>query len=611
MIHSVSELLASEFEGKTLGSPGVHILDPFTGTGTFITRLIESGLISPTDLKRKYLGTEGTSPEIHANEILLLAYYIAAINIETAYQGVVKSSNYQPFPGICLTDTFGLHEKDDYRSEFFAENSKRRLNQKSQDVRVIIGNPPYSGGQKSANDQAANAKYTNLDERIRDTYVAHSTTNNNRSLYNSYIRTIRLGSDLIAKSGGGVMALVTDAGWLDSRSGAGLRKCIAREFSTVYVFHLRGQARGLSSERAKREGTNVFDQATRSPIAINFFIQNQNTQATKLPSYQATKLPSYHSAEIYFYRLDDYLSRHDKLKVLTHFKSLSGITTSDKWQRIIPDSYGDWFDQRDPAYANLLLLGDKRQKSQLQVFEQYSLGVQTNRDAWTYNPSKQRLLNNISAMINMYNHERHRLHAEHVDPSLAATKRLVSKDGSKIKWSRALYQQCWKNHELSFDQSQAVVSAYRPFKKRWLYFDRDLNEVVYQIPRLFPHDPSLAAGTRPNRVIVCSGVGSLSEWSVLMTDALPNLDLISKCQGFARYVYDPHTLERADNITDAVLLHFHQHYSTTAITKDDIFDYIYGILHSPEFRKRFDASLMKELPRVPLVESYDDFISFS
>lgn len=263
ILHSVNHLLQKEFN-QTLGSKGVHIIDPFTGTGTFITRLIQSGLIAPEQLPHKY------RHEIHANEIVLLAYYIACINIEAAYHSEVIDE-YSPFEGICLTDTFQMYEKDDLISEQLVENSERRKRQKELDIRVIIGNPPYSIGQSNANDNNQNISYAWLDGRIEKTYAARSKMTSVKNLYDSYIRAIRWASDRVGDSG--IIGFVTNAGFLESTSSDGLRKCLAGEFSSLYVFHLRGNQR-TSGETSRREGGKIFGSGSRAPIAISLLVKN-------------------------------------------------------------------------------------------------------------------------------------------------------------------------------------------------------------------------------------------------------------------------------------------------------------------------------------------------
>ena len=607
IIHSVNEVLQSEFQGKTLGSPGVHILDPYTGTGSFITRLLESGLMSPEEIKRKYLGTDRGGAEIHANEIVLLAYYIAAINIETAYQGAVAGSEqdgeegeveYAPFPGICLTDTFGLHEKDDASSEFFPENSKRRMYQKSQRVQVIMGNPPYSVGQKSANDNAANAKYERLDGRIQETYIKHSKAHLTTSLRNSYIRALRLGSDQIRQAGGGVLAFITDAGWITSLAGAGLRYCVEQEFSKIYVFHLRGNA-NKSGEAWEREGGKIFGQASRSPVAISFFISDGKK--------------SKESAEIFFYDIGERLSREEKLNKVMKLKSLAGITAleTEGWKKIKPDKHSDWLNHRDPGFSQLLALGQKRGEKELCVFTEYSLGIKTNRDTWCYSPSRAQVLSNMKRMINFYNNEVERLHVELNNPSLAEIKKHANCTQSKIKWSGDLFQRARKGESHAFDKKKVVVSSYRPFVKSWLYFDRAFNNSIYQMPQIFPLDPSSPQGTGENEVIVATGLGEQAEWSAYITNCVPNMHFISGGQCFPRYLYDPQTLERREAITDEALQHFQEKCKNSSITKEQIFYYIYGVFHSEKYRSRFAVNLQKELARVPVVATYEEFKAFS
>ena len=330
IIHSVNHLLQTEFN-QTLGSQGVHILDPFTGTGTFITRLLQSGLITPEELPYKYRN------EIHANEIVLLAYYIAAINIEATYHGILQG-NYQPFEGICLTDTFQLYEKEDLGDAMLVKNNNRRRRQKELDIRVIMGNPPYSAGQGSANDNNQNIAYPHLDDRIRLTYADRSTATNKNALYDSYIRAIRWASDRIGDSG--VVGFVTNAGYLDSNSADGLRKCLAEEFSSIYVFHLRGNAR-TAGELRRKEKDNIFGIGSRAPIAISLLVKNPANEQ---------------HGQIYFHDIGDYLTREEKLGKLIEFGSIEGITGQALWQSVTPDQHGDWLNQRDDGFQQYIVM---------------------------------------------------------------------------------------------------------------------------------------------------------------------------------------------------------------------------------------------------------------
>jgi predicted helicase len=379
IIHSVDEVLQSEF-GQTLGSEGVHIIDPFVGTGTFITRLLQSGLIKPEQMAHKY------RHEIHANEIVLLAYYIAAINIEAVYHEIV-GGEYEPFPGICLTDTFQLYEQErDLLSDTLEVNSNRRTRQKELDIRVIIGNPPYSVGQSDANDNAANISYPRLDGRVEETYAKLSDAKSKRTLYDSYIRAIRWASDRIGDRG--VVGFVTNAGWLDANTADGLRKCLVEEFSSLYIFHLRGNQR-TSGERSRKEGGKIFGQGSRAPVAIAILVKNPVSTEQGVTR---------------FHDIGDYLTREQKLAIVDRFGSVSGIEAAQRWQSIIPDEHGDWLKQRDASFEAFLAIGD-RQSPRSALFESFSLGVGTNRDAWAINPSRTAIADNMRGMIASYNAE--------------------------------------------------------------------------------------------------------------------------------------------------------------------------------------------------------------
>jgi predicted helicase len=333
ILKSVDHLLRTEF-GQTLGSEGVHILDPFTGTGTFITRLIQSGLIGKDELPQKY------AKEIHANEIVLLAYYIAAINIEAAYHGVV-GGDYKPFEGICLTDTFQLYEKDDLISRVLVDNSARRTRQKKLDIRVIVGNPPYSVGQDSENDNNANVEYPYLDQRIAKTYAARSNAKLAKGLYDSYIRAIRWASDRIGTQG--IVGFVTNANFIEANTADGLRRCLVKEFSSLYVFHLRGNQR-TAGERSKREGGKVFGSGSRAPVAISLLVKNP----------KASK-----RGQLFFRDIGDYLTKEEKLAAVSTFASVAGVSEGDGWSRVTPDAHGDWLRQRDDRFREHMVLGDR------------------------------------------------------------------------------------------------------------------------------------------------------------------------------------------------------------------------------------------------------------
>ncbi|MEM9050329.1 MAG: type ISP restriction/modification enzyme [Pseudomonadota bacterium] len=592
IIHSVNDVLQAEF-GQTLGSKGVHILDPFTGTGTFITRLLQSGLIKPEELEHKYRN------EIHANEIVLLAYYIAAINIEAVYHdlaGAVES--YSPFEGIILTDTFQLYEQEnDMVADLLPDNSERRTKQKSLDIRVIIGNPPYSAGQNSANDNAANIGYPNLDNRIADTYAAYSTAVLKNAVYDSYIRAFRWASDRLGEQGG-VIAYVSNAGWIDGKAMDGVRKCLPEDFSNIYVFHLRGNQR-TSGEQSRKEGGKIFGSGSRAPIAITILV--------KKPSASM-------QCEIMLHDIGDYLSQFDKLSIIRQFGSLEGIANRKAWKSIETDEDHNWVNLGDKSFKKFIPIGSK--KTNDGIFRDFSAGVKTNRDAWCYNSSKAEIERNMGRMISFYNSEVDRYQSS--DKSQKPDDFIV-KDPKKISWDRVQRNDVSRGKQVPYNQASVVPGIYRPFFKEWMYFDSYYNNCVYQMPRLFPNPDAR------NRVIALSGTGFRGEFSALMADMVPSLNFadIDNNQCFPLRVYENNnqagplfgesgeSIEVVDGITDAAIKHFQDAYSGQSIGKEQLFYYIYGLLHSPEYRTRFKNNMTKELPRIPSVRRFEDFLAFS
>lgn len=599
IIRSVNDVLKNEF-GQTVGSRGVHIIDPFTGTGTFITRLLQSGLITPEKLPHKYRN------EIHANEIVLLAYYIAAINVEAVYHDIV-GGDYVPFDGICLTDTFQMYESEDLIDTLLEQNSKRRKRQKELDIRVIFGNPPYvvNGGD--------GPDYPYLDGRIRKTYAEKSSAVLSKGLYDSYIRAIRWASDRVGESG--VIGYVTNAGWIESKSADGLRKCLVEEFSNIYVFHLRGNAR-TQGETRRKEKDNVFGVGSRAPIAISILVKNPAADE---------------HGKIFFYDIGDYLSREDKLAKIEELASVNGITNEGLWTDLEPDSHGDWLNQRDESFSNFIAVGDKKGEG-IKVFGNFSMGVSTNRDAWCYNASQDNVAKNISEMVSFYTSEMKRFHDTYPGVERKISENLIGDfidtDATKISWTVWLKGALVRNIDVVYDKTRLTTGMYRPFSKQWMYFDKHLNERVLQMPKIFPlgekHD---------NLVIQVSGVGANTGFSSLITNTLPCLDNIEKGQVFPLYLFangdddsvsesEQPTLDfdtpvqagqtgRRDAITNEALKHFQSVYSGEQIFKEDIFYYIYGLFHSEDYRQRYADNLTKELPRIPRVKSSEDFWAFS
>lgn len=582
IIRSVDDVLKAEF-GTALTNENVHILDPFTGTGTFVTRLLQTGVIAPQDMVRKY------TREIHCNEIVLLAYYIADVNIESVFQEQCPQPEYLPYNGICLTDTFQLGEQSDgdIFKDFFKENSEAVEEQRRTPVRVIIGNPPYSIGQKYANDNAQNQRYPKLEKRLADTYVESSNAALSKGLYDSYIKAFRWATDRIDSNEGGVIAFISNGAWIDGNAHDGFRHSLAQEFDKIFVFNLRGNQR-TSGELSRREGGKIFGGGSRTPIAITILV--------KYPKARATD-----HCEIHYHDIGDYLDRNAKLKIIKDFRSYKNIP----WTLIQPNEKNDWINQRDGVFDTLLPLApDKKFDLKAQsAFLTYAIGVATNRDAWVSGFSKADVAQNMRDMIDVYNAQ--------------IGKDVVEENPQRISWTRALRRDLDKGTEHKFNEEAFVPTSYRPFQEMHLYYDRPFIES----PGLFN---CIFKGN--NQVIVVNGIGASKDFSCLITDNYPILDLLEKSQCFPLYWYEENkhankrTLfdeenkgrwTRRDGITDWFLKEVRQRFSGAKnLTKEDIFYYIYGLLHSEDYRNRFADDLRKSLPRIPIAEQVADFMAF-
>ena len=790
IIQSVNEILIKEF-GRTVSNKNVNILDPFTGTGTFITRLIQSGLIEKKDLKRKY------QHELFANEIVLLAYYIAAVNIENAFhdeimgyggqglgyegqglgygeqgiedenfksknkydnnsiiQGIdsmaggnescrngicgnaeiperrnvwadepnTKSSSihsgeysggirseeqsgisefsidsqrftdgvgntfvdsnksklpdcsengtiakstqfcrttldsasqisvvgfggqglgygeqgiedenipqtpnpiphtpYTPFDGICLTDTFQINEYEINKQigmkehGFSPENTERIERQKNTPITVIMGNPPYSIGQKSANDNAQNQAYPNLDARIAETYAKLSSAGLNKSLYDAYIKAFRWSSDRL-KNNEGIIAFVSNGAWLDGNSADGFRKSLETEFSSIYVFNLRGNAR-TSGELRQKEAGNAFGSGSRTPIAITILVKKKENFQDK--------------AKIYYHDIGDYLTREEKLNITKQKHSIANI----QWQMLSPNEHGDWLNQRNDAFSSFIPLEPEKKfdANTKSFFVAYSLGTATNRDAWVYNFSVSNLKKNIKKTIAYYN--------EQLDLFLKNENTEIQKNSTKGNWTRDWDNQFKRRNKIVENSDEYRIALHRPFTKQNSYFDDDLNQERYQLPKLFP------TVNHKNLVICVPGVGNNKDFSVFITNVIPDLQIMMNGQCFPLYYYEdktasvsdifdsvPNKYVRRDGISDYILERVREQYRVWGIgyegmvsgvasqtlnpiprtlTKEDIFYYVYGFLHSRSYRETFSFDLKKMLPRLPLVDDVRDFWLFS
>ncbi|WP_035451658.1 type ISP restriction/modification enzyme, partial [Bartonella birtlesii] len=553
--------------------------------------------------------------DIHANEIVLLAYYIAAINIESTYHSLMKG-NYIPFKHIGLTDTFRMLEEKNLLQKLFKENSEYLEHQKNLNIEVIFGNPPYSTKQKNENDNAKNTPYPILDKRISETYATHSKATNMQALYDSYIRAIRWASDRIDNAG--VIGFVTNAGFITGHSMDGLRKCLVEEFSSLYIFHLRGNAR-TSGEQRKKESGGVFGEGSRAPIAISILVKNPNAQQR---------------GKIYFRDIGDYLTRKEKLTIIESLGSIDGITRSEQgWQIITPDKHGDWLGQRNESFEPFLALGVKRGHDN-KLFETYSCGISSGRDAWAYNSSRKALAKNMSDMITFYNNELKRFNDvyPHTERKLRmkVVNDFVDTDEKKISWSSSLKEELVRGKFSEFENACLTQSLYRPFTQQWLYYNRIFNERTYQMPRIFPMGKAVE-----NKVIQVTGIGAKKDFSVLMTKVVSDVNMMEGgIQCFPRYIYEDTVslknkndnqshlftnsteeskstgLQRRDAITDEGLAHFEAAYPNETLTKNDLFYYVYGLLHSEDYRTRYAHNLCKELPRIPCVKTADDFWKF-
>lgn len=598
IIKSVAWILKKEFD-RDISDENVHILDAFTGTGTFITRLLQSGVISKEALARKY------DKEIHANEIVLLAYYIASINIENVFHDIQgEEDEYKPFNGICLTDTFQLGEEtnaDNIFSDVFPHNSKRVQEQKKKPITVIIGNPPYSIGQKTGNDDAQNQEYPTLNKRIEQTYAVGTSATSIKALYDSYIKAFRWSTDRLSKEGG-VIAYITNNGWIDNNGFDGFRKSIEKEFSSIYVFNLKGAIRGKIGEAVKKEGGNVFN--IMAGVAITILVKKPFDDNKK--------------ATIYYHDIGNGLSREEKFRIITSMGSISNAAMN--WQTIIPNEHGDWINHRNELFAAFTPISpekkfDLRTKS---FFTTYSLGLASGRDAWAYNFSRASLVSNVRNMIDNYN--------EVVDKRIREREYKISeedRDASKISWNRNLEELLNKGRKISLSAERFYYALYRPFCRVNLYHEKDFNAMMYQSAKLFP------TAEHKNIVILVGGMACRRKGAIFISNTLPDLNVFDGgVQCFPMYWYDESTADIADlfnqaaeeevmdryikrdGISDWILRECKQRYGNK-VTKEDIFYYVYGILHSPEYRTTFEADLKKMLPRLPLVDKSEEFIAFS
>lgn len=603
IIHSVDDVLKKEFN-RSISDENTHILDPFTGTGTFLVRLLQSGLIHEKDLERKY------KHELHANEIVLLAYYIAAINIENAYHDVTLNPgdsttniNYTSFDGIVLTDTFQLSETKDGEiqyTEMLKKNSDRVEKQKKSPIKIIIGNPPYSIGQKSANDNAQNQAYPKLDQRIADTYAKQSSAGLNKSLYDAYIKAFRWSTDRLDKTGG-IICFVSNGAWLDGNSTDGFRKSIEKEFTAIYVFNLRGNQR-TSGELSRKEGGKIFGSGSRTPIAITLLVKNPDVKTEK--------------ATIYYHDIGDYLDRNQKLKMVEDIKSFGSPNL--ELTNLQPNEYGDWLSMRNDSFDTYIPIEPEKKfdKSSKTFFNLNVVAINTARDAWAFSFSKESLYSQMSRMIETYNNEIKKCQEITKNRNIEIEK-IIENDSKKIKWTVNLKTDLLKGKTHSIGDFKRKC-IYRPFNKLWLYYDSSFIERPGLSSSMFP------SSEISNFVICVTGKGASKDFSSLIVDEFSAFDTIEKSQCFPLYFYEENKHQqkglfdseskqdfiRRDAISDFIFESAKKQYGKN-VTKEDIFYYVYGFLHSKEYRETFANDLKKMLPRLPLIENVQDFWTFS
>ena len=591
ILHSANGILQDEF-GRSLNDEGVHVLDPFTGTGTFLARLLQSDLIQPDNLERKY------REELHANELVLLAYYIAAVNIEEVFRGRHgEDSGSEPFNGIVLTDTFNLNKAEDptlFPREWLPDNNERAERQQKLPIQVIVGNPPWSAKQKSAADNNPNVEYPEIEKRIAKTYVEHSTGSNKSSLYDTYKMAIRWASDRIGKQG--ITAFVTNGSWIDGNAESGVRACLVKEFSSIHVLNLRGNQR-TQGEVSRQEGGKIFGSGSRAPVAVMILVKNPNA--------------THEGCKIQYHDIGDYLTREQKLETLQEAVSIKGISD---WQTITPDKHYDWIGQRSEAYTRFYPLGTKETKAGRAddaIFGLYSRGYGTGRDAYIYNFTRDACAENAEKMTQDYLAALSNLEK---NPELTVNK-VTLQHNLHIKWGGDLKKRLEQKRKTEFKESYIRKVMYRPFIATNCYADYTFAQE--NMGGIF------LDSSKENRVICIPGNSSKKLFSVLMTNKMPDVNLNDAGpQCFPRWRYPQpadtsnttgefqgfeEAPEHIDNVSDTALRAFREYYGDNTITKDDIFDYVYGILHAPSYREQFANDLSKMIPRTPYALDFRAF----
>ena len=573
MVRSVEQLLKIEFS-RSLSEPGVHIIDPFVGTGNFVARTMRE--FPKTTLEQKY------RYEIHCNEVMLLPYYIASMNIEHEYYEA--TGRYRQFEGICLVDTFELAE-DRQLTMFSAENAARVEHQRETPMFVIVGNPPYNAGQVNENDNNKNRKYDKMDRRVSETYAKASKATLKRYLQDPYTKAIRWATDRIGDEG--IVALVTNNAFLDSIAFDGMRKYLALEFDTIYILDLGGNVR----KNPKISGTthNVF--GVQVGVSINLLVKKRANRNNP--------------ARIFYASTDQKWRKEDKYRYLDSQRDYRAID----WKRIIPDEHFTWFTEGlQREFKTFAPLGNKDKAGEKAtgegvIFRRFSLGVSTNRDAWVYNYDRGRLVENVNRTIETYNSEVDRW-SNRGGRGVQLDEFLTS-DGGNIKWSRNLKRELKRGRKAEYKEQKVRRSLYRPFTTSYLFFDPILNDELSHFACIFPTEETEGE----NRVILVPSAGGRADYWCFCAGMTPNLTLTSLdgSQCFPFYMYDADGTNRRENISDWALREFRSRYDDVGIGKWDIFHYVYALLHHPAYRERYSADLRRELPRIPYAKDFRAF----
>ena len=576
MVNSVAHILETEF-GRSLSDTGVHIIDPFVGTGNFIVRLMQD--IQGTALEAKY------RHELHCNEVMLLPYYIASLNIEQEY--FQRTGTYLPFEGIALADTFELFEGEQQHIMFTQENTERVEKQKAANMFVVIGNPPYNTRQVNENDNNKNRKYETMDKLLRETYSQDSKATNKNALSDPYVKAMLWASKRIGKEG--VVAFVTNNGFLDGIAFDGMRKHLAQDFTQIYHIDLKGNAR-TSGERRRKEGGNVFDDQIRVGVGITFFVKK-------------AELTSGTETEVWIYSVDDYLKSRDKQKLLTDFKDYTNIPM----KKATIDVRHTWLTEALHAEFDAFIpMGNKTAKKQKAVgsnviFHTFGAGLLTSRDAWLYNFDKNELIHNVKRTSDFYN--THVVRWTGIPQNMRDVDDFVEYDDTKIKWSSGLKLKLEQGELAESTESKLRTSLFRPFTKMYLCFDRTLNHRMSVFPAIFP-----TANTEKENRVICINVSRTSgSFYILMVNVISDYHLTGDSQCFPFYTYDEDGTNRQENITDWALAEFRTHYGDDSITKWDIFHYNYGLLHHPAYREKYEMNLKRDLPHIPFAEDFWGF----